>query len=70
MIQTRCVKRVLEGFEEKDLSEIVVHTRGELSKLKQPDVTEVYSPERVVAVAQNMGLVSGMTMDLLSGWIF
>ena len=38
--------------------------------MKKVDVTEVYSPERVAKVANNMGLVGGVSMDLQIGWDF
>ncbi len=34
------------------------------------DVTELYSPERVVQVARNMGLKGGLSFDLTNGWDF
>ena len=34
------------------------------------DVTEVYSPERVVRVAKRFGLTTGSSMDLTTGWGF
>ncbi len=34
------------------------------------DVTEIYSPERVNKVAQQLGLERGLSMDLLNGWDF
>ena len=35
-----------------------------------PDVTEVYSPPRVIPIAEEMGLKGGSSMDLLTGWDF
>jgi len=34
------------------------------------DITEVYSPERVNQMARRMGLMAGMSMDLVNGWDF
>ena len=34
------------------------------------DITEVFSPERVVTVARRMGLTPGSSMDLTTGWDF
>ena len=34
------------------------------------DIAEMYSPKRVVPMAQRAGLRGGMSMDLLTGWDF
>ncbi len=34
------------------------------------DVTEIYSPRRVVEVAEEMGLRGGLSLDLTTGWDF
>ena len=34
------------------------------------DVTEVFSPKRVVEIAEKHGLTGGLSMDLLTGWDF
>ena len=34
------------------------------------DITEIFSPVRVVAMAENMGLIGGLSMDLRTGWDF
>ena len=34
------------------------------------DITEVYSPVRVVAMAAKIGLTPGTSFDLASGWDF
>ena len=36
----------------------------------RPDVSEVYSPERVVRAARELGLIGGISMDLTTGWNF
>ena len=34
------------------------------------DITEIFSPVRVVAMAEKMGLIGGLSMDLRTGWDF
>ena len=34
------------------------------------DITEVYSPKRVIEVARKHGLTGDMAMDLITGWDF
>ena len=34
------------------------------------DITEVYSPKRVIEVARKYGLTGDMAMDLITGWDF
>ncbi len=34
------------------------------------DITELYSLVRVVRIAENMGLMGGLSMDLRTGWDF
>ena len=42
-----------------------------IAKLRQGvDITEVYSPERIVKEAKRFGLSPGLSMDLLTGWNF
>ena len=38
--------------------------------MKGVDITEVFSPERVVAEAKKYGLTAGLSMDLTNGWEF
>ena len=38
--------------------------------LSRVDVVEMYSPERVVPVAVEKGLMGGASLDLLTGWDF
>ena len=34
------------------------------------DITEIYSPRRVIEIACQLGLKEGLSMDLISGWDF
>ena len=34
------------------------------------DITDIYSPRRVVEVAEQMGLRGGLSLDLSTGWDF
>ncbi len=50
-------------------------TRGEMMAIAANiimgvDITEIYSPERVVKVAKAMGLRGGLSFDLTNGWNF
>ena len=38
--------------------------------LKGVDITEIFSPERVVKEAKKYGLSPGLSMDLTNGWDF
>ena len=38
--------------------------------MKGVDLSEVYSPPRVAAMAQRLGFVAGTSMDLKTGWDF
>ena len=38
--------------------------------MRGADITDMYSPERVNRVAAELGLVKGLSMDLLTGWDF
>ena len=43
---------------------------GLLTSLSIIDITEVFSPPRVVLQAERLGLRAGSSMDLLTGWNF
>ena len=38
------------------------------SLVRQVDITEVYSPQRVTQVCSKFGLTPGMAVDLTTGW--
>ncbi len=38
--------------------------------INEIDITEIFSPVRVVAIAEKMGLIGGLSMDLRTGWDF
>ena len=44
--------------------------RALLGAIRGVDLTEVYSPERIMKEASKFGLVKGLSMDLLTGWDF
>ncbi|MDA8582760.1 hypothetical protein N9L68_00975 [bacterium] len=41
-----------------------------LKILSGADISEIYSPERVISEARRFGLQAGLAMDLLTGWDF
>ena len=43
---------------------------GLLTSLNIVDITEVFSPPRVVAQGEKLGLRAGSSMDLMTGWNF
>ena len=44
--------------------------KAAIKVLKGVDITEVFSPERVVMEAKKYGLSAGLSMDLTTGWDF
>ena len=42
----------------------------EVELMKDPDIAEIYSPPRVIAMGKKLGLRIGEPMDLTTGWDF
>ena len=51
-----------------EMNDAMVYAVGQAKG--KPDVSEIYSPPRVVPVAEKMGLKGGDSMDILNGWDF